>query len=317
MLDLRPRAFLSSQMKTRWCSLLLAFTLLPAPAHAWDQKGHRVVAAIAWDHMDASTRTKATAILRGAPADSALLDADNTLGLTQAERDRQLFLRAVTWPDIVRDTGHPARRKKYHHSTWHYVNIFWQERGRKPYERRDLKVTGDLITRLSERASVLGNTAAPAAQRAIALAWFEHLAGDVHQPLHVTARITGFEQKGDQGGNGFCLGKGHPVGAHECSANLQALWDDLLTTRSSDESVDAIAASLQQQHGKPFFIGLGKYDGWASGSYKLAITKVYPVTLFRRTKPTDAYFAMALTEAEPRLALAGYRLGESLNALLR
>ena len=62
---------------------------------------------------------------------------------------------------------------------------------------------------------------------------------------------------------------------------------------------------------------LGKYDGWARESYKLATTKVYPVTLFRRAKPTDAYFAMALTEAEARLALAGYRLGESLNAVLR
>jgi len=81
--------------------------------------------------------------------------------------------------------------------------------------------------------------------------------------------------------------------------------------------VDAIAASLQQQHGKPLFIGLGKYDGWARESYPLATTKVYPVTLFRRGKPTDAYFALALTEAEARLALAGYCLGEAFNALLR
>ena len=70
-------------------------------------------------------------------------------------------------------------------------------------------------------------------------------------------------------------------------------------------------------HGKPLFLSLGKYDGWAHESYKLATTKVYPVTLFRRSKPTDAYTTMALAEAEPRLALAGYRLGESLNALLR
>jgi len=52
-------------------------------------------------------------------------------------------------------------------------------------------------------------------------------------------------------------------------------------------------------------------------SHQLATTKVYPVTLFRRAKPTDPYFALALTEAEARLALAGYRLGESLNATLR
>jgi len=98
--------------------------------------------------------------------------------------------------------------------------------------------------------------------------------------------------------------------------------------RRGPESVDAIAASLQQKHdkgrvrptadnGKRFFLSLGKYDGWARESYKLATTKVYTVTLFRRAKPTDAYFAMALTEAEARLALAGYRVGEALNSLLR
>ena len=46
-------------------------------------------------------------------------------------------------------------------------------------------------------------------------------------------------------------------------------------------------------------------------------TKVYPATLFRRAKPTVAYYSMALTETEARLALASYRLGEALNALLR
>ena len=157
----------------------------------------------------------------------------------------------------------------------------------------------------------------PSGDRAVALAWFEHLVGDVHQPLHVTARLTAFEQQGDHGGNDFCLGKNHAVGAHACSSNLHAFWDDLLTTRRKAESVDTIAASLRQKHGQPFFLSLGQYDGWARESYQLATTKAYPVTLFRRAKPTDAYTNMALTEAEARLALAGYRLGAALNSLLR
>ena len=87
-------------MKTRWCcSFFVVFTLLSHPAHAWDQKGHRVVAAVAWEHMDASKRTKAVALLRGAPGDSDLLAEDVGSALPQAARDRVLFLRAATWPE--------------------------------------------------------------------------------------------------------------------------------------------------------------------------------------------------------------------------
>ena len=81
--------------------------------------------------------------------------------------------------------------------------------------------------------------------------------------------------------------------------------------------MDAVATDLQAHYGKPLFIGLGNYEGWARESYKVATTKVYPVTLFRRAKPTPVYYSMVLRESEARLALGGYRLGEGLNALLR
>jgi hypothetical protein len=297
--------------------MLLAFIGLPFPAHAWDQKGHRVIAAIAWDIMDPDTRTKAAAILRGAPGDSGLLAEDSGSALPQAPRDRELFLRAATWPDIVRDRAYPVRRKKYHQSPSHYVNLYWQERNRKPVERKDLGTDGDLIARLAERATVLGDPSAPAGQRAVALAWFEHLVGDVHQPLHASARVTAFEPKGEHGGNDFCLGKTHPLGPHDCSANLHALWDDILVSQRPHGSVDAVAVDFQARTRKPFLIGLGNYEGWARESLKLAETKAYPPTLFRRVKPTPAYYSSVLAEAEPRLALAGYCLGEALNALLR
>ena len=78
-----------------------------------------------------------------------------------------------------------------------------------------------------------------------------------------------------------------------------------------------MAADLQHRDGKPLFLALGNSEGWARESLKAAETKVYPPTLFRRVKPTPADYRTALKEAEPRLALAGYRLGEALNALPR
>ncbi len=152
-------------MKTRCCCLLVALTLQSIPARAWDQKGHRVVAAVAWDHMDAGTRTKAVALLRGAPGDSDLLAEDAGSAVPQAARDRELFLRASTWPDIVRATNHPARRRKYHRSPWHYVNIFWQERRRQPVERKDRLREGELVARLAERAN------GPWRSRGMSISW--------------------------------------------------------------------------------------------------------------------------------------------------
>ena len=96
----------------------------------------------------------------------------------------------------MRATNRPTRRTKYHHSTWHYLNIFWQERNRRADERKDLAIEGDLLKRLAERATELANPAAPAGDRAVALAWYEHLVGDVHQPLHTTARVAAFTPKG-------------------------------------------------------------------------------------------------------------------------
>ncbi len=309
-------------MKTRrFYPLVIALTLLSTPARAWDQKGHRVVAAVAWDHMDSETRTKAVALLRGAPGDSDLLAEDAGSALPEGARDRELFLQASTWPDIVRATNHPARRRKYHQGPWHYVNIFWQERGRKAVERKDLGMEGKLIEQLGKcdtalRAVNSGGTPEPLSP-ALALAWYEHLVGDVHAPLHASGRVTPFEKRGDHGGNDFCLGKTHALGKHNCSSNLHEVRDHILVTQRGADSVEVVAADLHARYGKPLFIGLGNYEGWARESYKLATTKVYPPTLFRRVKPTAAYYSTALKEAEPRLALAGYRLGEGLNALLK
>ena len=58
--------------------------------------------------MDAGMRTKAVALLREVPGDSDLLAEDAGSALPQAARDRALFLRAATWPDIVRATNHLA-----------------------------------------------------------------------------------------------------------------------------------------------------------------------------------------------------------------
>jgi hypothetical protein len=51
------------------------------------------------------------------------------------------------------------------------------------------------------------------------LVWLMHLVGDLHQPLHCTARFAKTQKQGD-GGNGA------KVCATSCRDSLHTFWDD-------------------------------------------------------------------------------------------
>ena len=49
-----------------------------------------------------------------------------------------------------------------------------------------------------------------------------HYVGDIHQPLHGTARVYKQYPSGDRGGNDF------PVPSKDQASNLHAVWDSVL-----------------------------------------------------------------------------------------
>ena len=61
------------------------------------------------------------------------------------------------------------------------------------------------VDKLQDFDKVIRDASASDKDKAIAIAWIMHLAGDIHQPLHTSARVTDLEPKGDQGGNLFLL----------------------------------------------------------------------------------------------------------------
>src|SRR5947208_17031169 len=91
--------------------LLLAFA---HPAAAWSDKGHMVVARLAWKKLSDAERAKVTEILRRHPHYGEYLSADRPEGF---EEDEWVFLRAATWSDWVRS----HHKDEYNHPTWHYV----------------------------------------------------------------------------------------------------------------------------------------------------------------------------------------------------
>lgn len=288
---------------------VVAATFAAQPAAAWDSVGHQVVAAIAWERMEPATREAAVELLLAAPADSDLP------GLVPGAADspdkaRELFLRVATWPDIVRDEAFPERRDRYHRSSWHYINYFWDQGGPNgtPRDRPDVAPRPtNVVERLGALRVSLADRDRPAAERGIDLAWVLHLVGDVHQPLHTSARITETEPEGDRGGNLFYLAR---------RSNLHAYWDRIL--RRSPRffwTVDRLADEIGRRHPEPPPPGFD-FAAWAKEGYRTAKAVVYPPDLEREGKPSRRYHDTAYTVSTRAIARAGHRLAALLDAAL-
>lgn len=310
-------------MNVRNTLLLLASAALlggsAGPAHAWDRFGHKVIARIAWDHMSPAAREKAVALLMAAPAGAGLRELMPIDGRPLAVRQRELFVNAAYWPDQIRSRNHPGNR--FDHGDWHYVNIFWEQQrpGGPVIERPDLGTAGELVTQERRIAQVLGDTSRPAEERAVELAWLLHLIGDAHQPLHNSARVTPFDLEGDRGGNLFLLMGLYPF------SNLHAYWDAMVgfavpwqaDDRTEHDYIESAATIISGRH--PMArdeLRLGEFDEWAREGVRVAQRAAFPVWLSRGDPVPSRYRPFAWRAAEPRVALAGYRLAATLNQLL-
>lgn len=297
---------------------LVAVGMMSRPAYAWDELGHRVVARIAWDRMTPQARAGAVRLLMAAPANTGLRELVPA-GLGADERGRELFVLASVWPDVIRSRSHVGNR--YAHSDWHYVNFFWEQRtpGGPIIDRPD-RTDGQLLNQLPGLARTVGDAQASDSARAVALAWVLHLVGDAHQPLHNSARITPQDTAGDRGGNLFLLGGLYPRN------NLHAFWDAIVGfnapwTGSGDEAtyVGGIAGRLETRYGSSWArtrLLPGEFQAWSKEGVRVAQQSAYPAWLVRGQVAPPRYNDVVWSAAQPRLALAGYRLADVLNRAL-
>ncbi|HEX2204721.1 MAG TPA: S1/P1 nuclease [Longimicrobium sp.] len=289
------------------------------PAYAWDELGHRVVARIAWDNMTPRAREAAVRLLMNGPHGAGLRELMPATG-TMEERQRELFVLAAVWPDLIRGREHPGFR--FAHSDWHYVNFFWEQRpDGSRVDRPDVPRAGELITQLQRIERELADASRADSARAVDLAWALHLVGDGHQPLHNSARITAARPEGDRGGNSFRLAGLYPFN------NLHAYWDSMVgftvpwrTGVSTEaEYVGDIAARLQRENPRARFARRllpGQFEAWSREGVRVARDVAYPAWLVEGERAPRRYRPYAWRAAEPRLALAGYRLADLLNRTL-
>lgn len=294
------------------------------PASAWDDAGHKLTAYIAWQQMSPQVREHAVKILLSAPEDSHLSALLLQNSRSKEANEREFFMFASTWADIVRDRDFKNRFAKYHKSDWHYADTFWRGADGKVEILNDFEEpTGKAVERLFAFDKVLRDASASDADKAIALAWILHLGGDIHQPLHTSARVSETEPKGDQGGNLFLLTPADTP--RESRVNLHWFWDSIIgrnVPRKNDacdsEYLPAIAQDIMKKYPPSKMqnqLKPGKFDEWQQESFQVASTKLFPATLTRGEMPSEKYKKQAFEIAQQQIALAGYRLGEMLNQI--
>ena len=288
--------------------------LIPLSSHAWNGAGHRLVAAIAWDHLSSGTREEIIQLLRQHPDYARWIRR-----ASEENQDRTAFIEASTWPDDIR------KDKRFHSSgkelptptlpgfsdmerrlDWHYVNI--------PLGATTDKsaLSGQLGRQLVELPKILA-TSQVSAQRVYALPWLIHLVGDAHQPLHTSARVD-TDGKWDKLGNG--LEVHNPFNSRKPVTTLHAFWDDLPgPTWLRGTKLDAASEALTAIHPRP--APSIRSDRWIEESWQLARDSAYPPGNESVPVITEAFHENSREIALLRVTQAGYRLADLLNHWLR
>jgi len=289
---------------------------------AWDDTGHKVSAYIAWRQMSPAAKTKAVKLLLAAPEDSHLSVYYPAGSRSKEAKELELFMVASTWSDIIRSRDFKVRYEKYNQGPWHYADIFWKQTGGKA-EMMGNRSEGLAIAKLYDFEKNLKDVSVSDADKAVNLAWFLHVAGDVHNPLHNASRITDVEPKGDSGGNLFLLSPAGAVG--ENRVNLHSYWDSILrrnAPRENDacdgEYIARMAEKIMKKHSFASMkerLKLGDYREWNAEGFRFLNETVYDEELKRGELPAKKYQKRAVAVGEEQIALAGYRMAETLNQI--
>lgn len=300
---------------TRFCrilSLLAALaSLSPSSALAWNAAGHRLVAAIAWEHLRPDVRDEVTLLLHQHPDHGRWL---NRAG--EEDRERRAFIEASTWPDDIRKDkrfysagsddptptlpGFPDMERR---RSWHYVNI--------PLNATPdaTPLSGQIDRQLVALVKTLGTSDA---ERTYALPWIIHLVGDAHQPLHTSVRLDA-SGKWDKLGNG--LEVQNPFNSRKPVSTLHAFWDDLPGPPwLRGDKLDHASRALMSAHPRPTHSTRStSSQRWIEESWLIARDSGYPPGNETIPTITETFFENSRAIANQRVAQAGYRLADMLN----
>ncbi len=311
------------------------------PAFAWNGRGHMVVAAVAWEKMTPGARSRAIALLKLNPQFS-----DWIASVPKADRPRVAFMKAATWPDYIRGKTCSTGLDCYRNDGYtpadanEGLNQGYSDHRVRPYWHfKDLPFSTDSTplkqpfapnaeTQIVIFSDSLSQGAVSEEAKSYDLTWLLHLVGDVHQPLHATARFSSAFPDGDRGGNEEIVCRPAPA---ECASTgpfvdkLHGLWDEALGTSATASAARSKALKLlKQANTKGSFLAtiLARTNldeppaAWLQESFALAQKYVYapPISDGKGPHfPTTSYNAAAGSISEQQVLIAGERLAILLN----
>ena len=304
--------------------------LSAAPARAWDDFGHMVVAAAAFSRLTPRTRQNVARLLKMNPR-----YANWIVGARKGDEDRMAFMRAATWADAIKtdprytsdSQAAPTAGQNVgygdllRHAYWHFVD--------QPFspDRTPLvpAPAPNLATQIPLFRAALAQGGAGDDVKSYDLVWLLHLVGDAHQPLHCVSRYDAADREGDRGGNAVrIIGNTPPPicdDPRHCPfgppGELHAFYDDILGAGYAVGPAEQVAEHLPRPD--PKLAAITDEKVWIQEGLDLAEKAVYvaPIGLGDGPFAITAHYQSAAGELGRRqAALAGARLARLLNDAL-
>jgi len=277
-----------------------------------------VVAGIAYRDLKRSDPDKVdrvVALLKRHPQFNSLWKSQLE-AVAQEDRDQLLFMLAARWPDDIR-----GRNSPFDHPKHHFIDQPFIPPGEPASVTGTSPDSENLVTAFKANQSTLAGSASDA-DKAVALAWLFHQAGDVHQPLHAVSlfSVDYPSPEGDRGGTRYFI----RVTDQSRTVSLHKLWDDFLGTSSRFQTNRNRATELglrtDMARGTfPQLTSSNDVGDWAKESFEAAKSIVYRHGDLEGTKDRndgevlpDDYLAEVQPFASRQAVLGGYRLADLL-----
>lgn len=277
----------------------LLLTTASAPARAWGDEGHEIIATVADALLTPSVRRKVHAIL-GADEDP-LSDHD--------------IAAEATWADHQRDANADGARSRTRQ--WHFVDTelanssldagcFGHPRLAPGLPATEGPAHACLVDKIDQFGAELASPATTPEERLLALKYLLHFVGDLHQPLHAS-------DDDDRGGNDK-----HVSASGFRAGNLHHYWDtEFVQALGADPQ--GVAADLLSHLSRADVRrwSAGTPTDWARDTFQLARAHAYgllPPPNARGTYRLGAdYIDTAIADCRQQLTIAGVRLAALLN----